>query len=108
MADAHSVSDGFIHRECLKAKHLSILLLFALVIIWQCTIDKKPINCHLIDSSVFLISGGSGDKLMLALGVTPGGIIRDCRPGLDMGYLQKSENIHCKKMFSSLKLHISP
>ena len=49
---------------------------------------------NLTDSSFFLKSGGSGDKLMLALGVAALGIISDCRPGFDMGYLQKSKSIY--------------
>ena len=48
---------------------------------------------RMTDCSLFLKSGGSGDKLMLALGVAALGIIRDCRPGFDMGYLQKSKSI---------------
>ena len=62
---------------------------FVGIIIWQWTME----NINMTDCLVFLKSDGSGDKLILALGVTALGTIRDCRPGLDMGYLQKSKSI---------------
>ena len=41
-------------------------------------------------SNIFLLQSRSGDMLTLALML---GIRRDCLPGLDIGYLQKSEII---------------
>ena len=47
---------------------------FVGIIIWQQQWTK---NIDMTDSSLFLKSGGSGDKHMLALGVAALGIIRD-------------------------------